>query len=201
MRFAEMERSLLRIIAVLLLLTVQTAIVAAKEIYFPPGSLSDRADVQNFIENWYSKHLRSMGEVPVYPAVADLHLYRLTWLRTFHHPLVFRLEIRSNGTAMLYTKMTNGKGGYAPGKLIPTEEKHLTKLQVDKLLKGLNSMRFWTAPSLDENHGLDGARWILEGVNNGLYHVIDRWSPQQGEFLDWSLQLMQLSGQSLEPLY
>lgn len=201
MRFAEMARSLLRIIAVLLLLTVQTGIVTAKEVFFPPGSLSDRVNVQDAIETWYSKHLRSMGEVPVYPAVADLHLYRLTWLRAFHHPMVFRLEVRSNGTAKLYTKMTDGKGGYAPGKLILSEEKHLTKTQVDKLLNILNSMPFWTAPSLDDKHGMDGARWILEGVSDGLYHVVDRWSPEPGEFLDWSLLLMQLSGQNLGPLY
>ena len=24
---------------------------------------------------------------------------------------------------------------------------------------------------------LDGAQWIVEGVKNGQYHVVDRWSP------------------------
>jgi len=26
--------------------------------------------------------------------------------------------------------------------------------------------------------GVDGARWVLEGVKNGEYHVVDRWSPE-----------------------
>ena len=28
---------------------------------------------------------------------------------------------------------------------------------------------------------LDGAQWILEGVRNGKYHVVDRWSPEKGD--------------------
>lgn len=28
--------------------------------------------------------------------------------------------------------------------------------------------------------GVDGAQWIIEGVRNKTYHVVDRWSPKDG---------------------
>jgi hypothetical protein len=28
---------------------------------------------------------------------------------------------------------------------------------------------------------VDGAQWIIEGVRNGSYHIVDRWSPTNGE--------------------
>ena len=29
--------------------------------------------------------------------------------------------------------------------------------------------------------GVDGAQWIFEGVKDSTYHVVDRWSPDNGE--------------------
>jgi hypothetical protein len=28
---------------------------------------------------------------------------------------------------------------------------------------------------------VDGAQWIIEGARNGTYHIVDRWSPEDGE--------------------
>jgi hypothetical protein len=30
--------------------------------------------------------------------------------------------------------------------------------------------------------GVDGSRWILEGVDGGEYHVVDRWSPPDNSY-------------------
>jgi hypothetical protein len=30
------------------------------------------------------------------------------------------------------------------------------------------------------DRGVDGAQWIIEGVRNKTYHVVDRWSPKDG---------------------
>jgi hypothetical protein len=38
--------------------------------------------------------------------------------------------------------------------------------------------RFWEVSTRDGNRdGLDGAAWIVEGVKQGRYHIIDHWSP------------------------
>jgi hypothetical protein len=29
--------------------------------------------------------------------------------------------------------------------------------------------------------GLDGSQWVIEGIKNGSYHLVDRWSPKDGE--------------------
>ena len=34
---------------------------------------------------------------------------------------------------------------------------------------------------MQQDRGVDGAQWIIEGVRNGTYHVVDRWSPREGQ--------------------
>jgi hypothetical protein len=52
-------------------------------------------------------------------------------------------------------------------------------------LAALDSANFWNTPTLpdaDENAvELDGAQWIIEGIRNGKYHIVDRWSPEAGD--------------------
>jgi hypothetical protein len=38
---------------------------------------------------------------------------------------------------------------------------------------------------------MDGARWILEDVRDGKYHLVDRWSPDTGTFREAALLLVQ----------
>lgn len=41
--------------------------------------------------------------------------------------------------------------------------------------------------------GNDGAEWILEGVNGGRYHVVDRWTPGAGAYREACLYLLKIS--------
>lgn len=36
---------------------------------------------------------------------------------------------------------------------------------------------FWNMEPDKPSRGLDGAEWILEGVQNGDYHIVVRWCP------------------------
>src|SRR5262249_10845266 len=88
----------------------------------------------------------------------------------------------ADGTARLTTKMTSGAGGYAPGKLIQNDAWTLTKEQTDWFLELIEKNSFWKLPAKDETRmGCDGAQWIVEGVKNGKYHLVDRWTPENGE--------------------
>jgi hypothetical protein len=78
--------------------------------------------------------------------------------------------------------MTNGKGGYNAGNLTLNESHELTKVQVAEFLERLRRASFWSAPSEDGTGGDDGAQWVLEGVENGRYHIVDRWSPKKSDF-------------------
>jgi hypothetical protein len=155
--------------------------------YFPEGIFHDSSEsgwFQGFKERWYAKHLRSMREPSLSEASTDNSLiaYRFLWLRTFHSPIAIRLIIHVDGTGTLTGKMTNGKGGYNAGNLTRNESHELTKAQVAEFLGLLRRASFWSALSEDGTGGVDGAQWVLEGVENGHYHIVDRWSPKKSDF-------------------
>jgi hypothetical protein len=68
------------------------------------------------------------------------------------------------------------------------------------LRRGLDGIGFWSLPATQPDQmGLDGAQWLLEGEEDGRYHVVDRWSG--GEIADWALTLMRASGVDLGRVY
>ena len=171
--------------------------------YFPEGIFHDSSEsgwFQGFKERWYAKELRSMREPSLSEASKDNSLvaYRFLWFRTFHNPIAIRLIIHLDGTGSLTGKMTNGKGGYNPGNLALNESHELTKAQVVEFLGLLRRASFWSAPSEDGAGGLDGAQWVLEGVEDGRYHIVDRWSPKKSDFQDVCLFLFKQSKIRLE---
>ncbi len=166
--------------------------------YFPGGVFRDSFEsgwFQSFKERWYAKHLRSMREPSLSEASKDdsLVAYRFLWLRTFHSPIAVRLIIHVDGTGTLNGKMTNGKGGYNAGIVTLNESHELTKAQVAEFLGLLRTAAFWSTPSEDGTGGDDGAQWVLEGVENGRYHIVDRWSPTRSDFEHLCLFLFEQS--------
>ena len=81
----------------------------------------------------------------------------------------------------MHVRMTSGKGGNNPGRMVRYGVSWLTKTKTQSFLAALENMNFWELRTLpvanDDIVGLDGAQWIVEGVKNGQYHVIDRFSP------------------------
>jgi hypothetical protein len=158
--------------AVILLLTVWNAY---GQQYFPPESKNQ----------WYSDNLRALREPSLWETsekdvVAEE--YRFLYLRSFHHPISVRLVVNPDQTAILISKETSGKSG-KPGRLIRNRDSHLGKLRTEAFLTSLDDLSFWKLPtSLVEDTNvvqLDGAQWILEGVKQGRYHIVDRWSPDR----------------------
>lgn len=125
--------------------------------------------------NWYSTHLNALGE-PVLSDSLPAKVFRFTWLRTFHNPIVIRLE-NNNDSIILYWKVCDGAGGYEPGKIIENKSKVLTIKEWTDFVSSINSINFWNLPTTQSGIlGTDGAQWILEGKELGKYHVVDRWS-------------------------
>lgn len=135
-------------VVILAVLAASPGQVAAQ--FFPPGAFSERADRHQFVSAWYSKHLSAMDEPSLLKmAEAGAHeVYRFTWLRTFHAPFAFRLDVRPDGSGSLLVKSTNGKG-----------------------------------------------------VKGGKYHVVDRWTPESGQFRRVMLDLVALAGVAVTPVY
>jgi len=154
--------------------------------YFPPGILGKGHQQDEFTNQWYSKHLRALREPSFWEtSQSDLtaEAYRFLYLRSFHHPISVRLIVAQDKTTTLVLKETNGKGGYELGRLIRNRTIHMSQIQTESFLTALNELSFWSLPPLLEAEGnvvqTDGAQWILEGVKEGRYHVVDRRSPDR----------------------
>ena len=127
-----------------------------------------------FTINWYSKHLLALEE-PVLSDSLPTEIYRFTYLRTFDNPIVVGLE-KSNDTISIYWKISDGAGGYEPGKIIENRNKKLTMAEWEEFENKIKSINFWSLPTIEKGLlGTDGSQWILEGKKLGKYHVVDRW--------------------------
>lgn len=175
-------------------------IAFAEEKFFPTGDLSYK-QLNDFRTDWYSKQLRALQETSLYGSPPDHETYRFTWLRTFHHPMTFRLDIAEQCAATLTVKEADGAGGYQPGSIIVNKTVDVGKSDCEKLLAGLDDMKFWSLATSSSGLGTDGAQWILEGSKNGSYHIVDRWTPLSGAQYEWALSLMKLANVPLGEIY
>ena len=167
--------------------------------FFPPGTLSESS------ASWYSKRLSTMDEPSLWKMATEKapETYRFTWLRSFHAPFVFRLEVRADKTGSLVVKSTSHKGGDA--RLVLNKSIPLELVQVQRFTSALGKVGFWNLPTNDLSQsgliGTDGAQWVFEGVKGDRYHVIDRWSPKGGMFRKLMLDLVALGGVRGEAIY
>jgi hypothetical protein len=147
------------------------------------------------INEWYSKQLRAMNESSLLDISDDgTEVYRFLWLRTFHHPVSVRLE-RDRYFAQLVSIELNGAGGYEPGTVWRTDNISVSDEQWVEFILLLNKATFWNQEThRRDDAGLDGSQWVLEGVKDGRYHVVDRWSPVSGDYREACLYLLKLSG-------
>lgn len=174
--------------------------------YFPKELLSQSERHARMMNEWYQKFLVAMEEAPLFsPDKNALESYRFLWLRSFDHPVAVRIW-RSSTDHFISVKELSGAGGYEPGSFILREQRRITADEWDTFMSLLKHSCYWDLPTeaLDDR-GLDGAEWILEGVRDDRYHLVDRWTPQSGSFREACLYLLKLSQLPIdtekEPLY
>jgi hypothetical protein len=165
----------------LTLFALAMSIAQAQMQYFPKSSVDSRGNESK--SAWYSFQLSALQE----PSLLALtktpfsQVYRFLWLTSFHHPVAIRLEVKPDGTSVLTTKVASGEAGFKPGVLTENTSKTLSEVQTRSFLSLVNNLNFWSAPNpVDDQKGTDGSQWIIEGVKDGQYHVVDRWSPSSG---------------------
>src|SRR5262245_45026270 len=134
---------------------ILAGVLSARDSYFPNGALSDYGPVDAGRALWYSAQLRALDEPSLFEKAKDssTHSYRLLWLRTFGHPVTVRLDVMIDGTGKLTVKMSNGAGGYNPGKLIKNISRSVTQEQTGKFLEKIKALGFWELPSYEKTSG------------------------------------------------
>jgi hypothetical protein len=179
-------------------IVVTTSVGRRVEIVDPPArsfNYFPATMVDEFRAQWYGGFLDAFNEPSLWERSQKSpdQSYRFTWLRTFDHPVVIRIDVRPDGICELTGKVGLGSGGYDPGMLIRNDTRPLTKQQSEWFLNEV-ALKFWTAPQVQAKPGgVDGSQWIIEGVENGRYQVEDRWSPDTGPIRELGLAMIGLA--------
>lgn len=144
-------------------------------------------------EEGFAMTLRKMREPSLFSrAMSGQEAYRFIWIRSFHPPLAVRI-VRAPAGILLAVRETEGTGQYPSGADADLQIRELSPAQWHCLKALLVATRFWDMPSTDKSGGLDGAEWIVEGIHNGKYHIVERWSPYPDDpFRALSWYFMQL---------
>lgn len=154
---------------------VKADCIAKKE--FPCDIPEPNDTLSDFVNNWYSKHLKSLKEPILYKKKEEgVNIIRFTHLGTWSNPFSYRIE-NSKGIIIGTYNKTKGLGGYNAGRRIKHEQKTVTHDEWNQIVKKIESVDFWNIQTHDVNLYLDGEEWILEVVIEGKYHFISRNSP------------------------
>lgn len=185
------------------LAAVALAEAAQATTYFP--------GTDDFKEEWYGGQLKALHEDSLCcGGSSDARVVRFLWLRSFHHPVVIRLNELPDGRWKMTVKIGRGAGGYRPRKQLTESERIYRAAEVTRVLALFDrNSPFWSIASdepvstdgeLQEVH-VDGAQWIVEARDTSRYHWVDRFSPESGPIREFGMQLMTLSRQRFGPIY
>lgn len=133
--------------------------------------------------SYYTRYLAAMSETSLKaPLAVDVRkTFRLTYLRSFHDPLVIRLTMK-DGTSELRAVRLKRDREYRPVEITHDELKRLDQKKSDDLLQLIEKEDLWENFTENEialmESGMDGSAWIFEKHDENGYKMIDVWSPQ-----------------------
>ena len=143
--------------------------------YFPIKKKTGDEGITAFEARWYGTALERMKE-PKLPALTkgpSTVIYRLLILPNYSNPIAVR--VNKHGTIYrVSARRLDGRGGYDPGKLVESREVELSaddSKTLDGVIRDLNFLQLATD---DDVMIMDGDEWVLEGVSEGKYHLIQR---------------------------
>ncbi len=175
-----------------LMTTIEAANAEYLVDYFPAHTFTGRGAA--FQVQWYSGAFYALALKPMWPPTSpDKRTYRIIVLPSFSPPECVTLTVMPDGSGQV--EFRTGDSLHVP--LSVDGPRALRPQQVAEFAAALNDINFWhlpTEPPPSNSIGLDGARWILEAVQDGTYHVVDRWCPGGTPFGKAAVKLFELSG-------
>jgi hypothetical protein len=162
--------------------------------------------LSDFEDRWFSKQLSAANE----PSLFEQSLkqpggiagsYRFTWLRTFHAPIMIRIDERLGGGMYLTAERLTGRGGYDPGHVGSAMRRPLTAQESEDVRRMFAASDFATFRANLCDRGTDGAVWLLETRIGGKYRVINQFSPANSPVRRIGMALLLLTGWKNEAVY
>jgi hypothetical protein len=162
----------------------------AQASYFPNGTLR-----QDRLTEWKTKSYAAMLEQPFTCFEGDTEVYRLLFLAAFENPTSIRIWRDGNQYQIAIKQLSDTVTTEAtPRDLVFNVTRSLTAEQWNKVQELLNKANFWSMQSMDVRElGFDGVSSVLEGRKDGKYHVVDRWVPEDENFLELCGYLLEIS--------
>lgn len=142
--------------------------------YFPPQTFV--GDPHDFRAHWFSRALYALDEKPLPDFGKDVNaeVYRLMILPTWGNTIVVRIH-RHGKLYSLSSRRLDGQAGYDPGKVVEIKDIDLSADDSRALEALIQNLNFFQLPANDDVLGFDGDQWILEGISQGKYHLVERW--------------------------
>jgi hypothetical protein len=163
--------------------------------FFPDGTFHDDPKRNAVYSEWTVTNLNILQEPSLFALSNDskVQCYRLLLLPAFEKTTAVRLTIKSDDTGTLDVKIMNRPGENEPARLIESKTIQASQQQVADFLQLLDKANFWNLPVRDGRFGIDGATVIIEGVKEGKYQVVQRWSPEEGAYLEAAIFLLEFA--------
>jgi hypothetical protein len=172
--------------------------------YFPAGVFDENPKVSSFRERWYASYLSEMDEPSLYESAkmneSPTFRFLLLWM---NRALCVRLTPSPDGTGVLEAKTLvaeySGSDTRQPEITIRKVPTVVTIDQMRQFQTLLQKADFWSLKTFEKKPGgLDGFEWVFEGSKHNLYHVVDRWSPKEGDYTQVCRYLMSMSPLTLD---
>jgi hypothetical protein len=133
--------------------------------------------------------LCGMGEPSL--SVSGPETYRFVWTKAMHNPVAVRVT-HAGAEISVVSVQADARDPTAKR----THEFTVGPEVWNKLRAHLDAADFWNLPGDPEENerGLDGADWVIEGRRANIYHAVVRWEPRPGPFRDACEDLIRVAG-------
>jgi len=148
----------------------------------------------------YPKQLVAYDDKPLSELAREGNelIYRFSCFPSFAPSVIVRLHVNEAGDGIVFLNRWGGRRALDHRQYSREGTQYeVSAPEVSKFLALVKSTDFWNMPPSGNSllmPGNDGSTWILEGIRNGAYHVVSRWSPEPGDFRGAGLLLMNYAG-------
>jgi hypothetical protein len=127
--------------------------------------------------DFFSKQLQNLNEPLLYPTTNQL-TFRITWLPSFDHPIVFRITMHE-GKPTIFWKVGKGMGGYEPKGIKKEGKEEISTEEFNSIINLLDSTKLNSKYTYDYLPITDGASLIVEKSNQKEFKIHKTNSPDK----------------------